>query len=77
MRHGVREAAVAAKKRETLQKRETLPVDTATMMNVFNGTVKKMKDGGGVSFDFDLTQGDEEVLPTTLKRRDNEDEDEE
>jgi 5-methylcytosine-specific restriction endonuclease McrBC regulatory subunit McrC len=48
------------------------------MMNVFNGMVKKMKDGGGVSFDFDLTQGDnEEVLPTTLERRDNEDEDEE
>ena len=70
MRHGVRaEAAAAAKKRETL------PVDTA-MMNVFNGMVKKMKDGGGVSFDFDLTQGDnEEVLPTTLERRDNEDED--
>ena len=70
MRHGVRaEAAAAAKKRETL------PVDTA-MMNVFNGMVKKMRDGGGVSFDFDLTQGDnEEVLPTTLERRDNEDED--
>jgi hypothetical protein len=26
----------------------------------------------GVSFDFDLRQGDEEALATTLERRDNE-----
>jgi hypothetical protein len=45
------------------------------MMNVFNGMVKKMKDGGGVSFDFDLTQGGEEALPTTLERIDNEESD--
>jgi hypothetical protein len=46
--------------------------NTTTMMNVFSGIVKKMTDGGGVSFDIDSRQGDGEALATTLERRDNE-----
>jgi hypothetical protein len=53
------------------------------MMNVLKGMVKKMKDGGGITFDIDLqTQEDDDALAaTTLERIDNEegdgDEDEE
>ena len=66
VRHGVRaEAAFRAKKRETL------PVDNA-VMELFNGMVQRMKDGGGVSFAIDVKQEDEETLATTLERRDNE-----
>ena len=65
VRHGVRAEAAAAKKRETI------PVDTA-MMNLFNGMVKKMKDGGGVTFDIAVKEEDEELFATTLERRDTE-----
>jgi hypothetical protein len=69
-RHGVRaEAAFRAKKRETL------PVDNA-MMDLFNGMVQRMKDGGGVSFAIDVKQEDEETLATTLERSDGDRDDE-
>ena len=48
-------------------------MDTA-MVKVFKGMIKKMNDGGGVTFDIDLqTQGDEDALAaSTLERWDNE-----
>jgi hypothetical protein len=66
VRHGVRgeAASIAAKK-----KRETLPVDKAAL-DSFNGMVHRMRDGGGVSFAFDLMQlpqQDEVVSPSTLE----------
>jgi hypothetical protein len=61
VRHGVRgeAASIAAKK-----KRETLPVDRAAL-DSFNGMVQRMRDGGGVSFPFDLMQlpQQDEVVP--------------
>jgi hypothetical protein len=65
VRHGVRAQAAAA------NKRETLPVDPA-MMQLFNSMVKKMKDGGGVTFDIAVKEEEEELLATTLERRDTE-----
>ena len=60
-------AAAAAKGKETI------PMDT-TMMNVFKGMVKKMNDGGGITFVIDLQthEDDDALATTTLKRRDNE-----
>jgi hypothetical protein len=45
------------------------------MMDLFNGMVKKMKGGGGVTFAIDSHET-EEALATTLERIDNEDGDE-
>jgi hypothetical protein len=42
------------------------------MMNLFNGMVTKMKDGGGVTFDIAVEEEEEELLAATLKRRDTE-----
>jgi hypothetical protein len=66
VRHGVRgeAASIAGKK-----KRETLPVDRAAS-DAFNGMLQRMRDGGGVSFAYDLMQlpeQDEVVPPTTLE----------
>jgi hypothetical protein len=66
VRHGVQAEEAAAKKRETL------PVDAA-MMNLFTRMVKKMKEGDGVTFDIAMKEEEEELLATTLERRDTED----
>ena len=59
------------------KKRESLPVDNA-VLQLFNGMVQRMKEGGGVSFAIDVQQGDEEIFATSLETRDNEEgEDEE
>jgi hypothetical protein len=42
------------------------------MMQLFNSMVKKMKDGGGVTFDIAVKEEEEELLATTLERRDTE-----
>jgi len=70
VRHGVREEARLAAK-----KRETLPVDNA-MLDLFTEMIKKMKDGGGVTFDFDYPNVNEEAFANTLQTRDNEEGDE-
>ena len=70
VRHGVREEARLAEK-----KRETLPVDDA-MLDLFSEMIKKMKDGGGVTFDFDSPNENEEAFANALQTRDNEEGDE-
>ena len=70
VRHGVREEARLAEK-----KRETLPVDNA-MLDLFSEMIKKMKDGGGVTFDFDSPNENEEAFANALQTRDNEEGDE-
>ena len=57
------------------KKSEPLPVDAAATM-AFIRMVKAMKEGGGVTFTYDLTgEGDEQgALDTTLERRVIEDE---
>jgi hypothetical protein len=67
VRHGVRAEAASIQKK----KRESLPVDNA-VLQLFNGMVQRMKEGGGVSFAFDVQQGDEEIFATSLETRDNE-----
>jgi hypothetical protein len=69
-RKGVRAQHAAA-----VRKRENLPVDAAAT-NAFNRMVEKMKDGGGVTFAFDLMGGEdvECALANTIDRTQNEDE---
>ena len=73
VRHGVR-AEVAAE-----YKHETILVDVAAMVS-FNNMVEKMKNGGGVSFIFDLTNVDEDfemsndmLMSVSVIEDDNED----
>ena len=57
------------------KKSEPLPVDAAAT-DAFIQMVKAMKEGGGVTFTYDLMgEGDEQgALETTLERREIEDE---
>ena len=58
------------------KKRETLPVDNA-MLDLFSEMIKKMKaGGGGVTFDFDSPNENEEAFVNALQTRDNEEGDE-
>jgi hypothetical protein len=70
VRHGVcKEARLAAKKQETL------PVDNA-MLDLFTEMIKKMKDSGGVTIDFDSPNMNKETFTNTLQTRGNEASDE-
>jgi hypothetical protein len=46
------------------------------MLDLFTEMMKKMKDGGGVTFDFDSLNANKETFANTLQTRGNEEGDE-